>query len=57
MDYQTYYKSKQWDNFNMQLYLNYLDAKYNGVEKSITVTKTETEKPNSIINFLKSFVK
>lgn len=57
MDYQTYYKSKQWDNFNMQLYLNYLDAKYNGVEKSIIVTKTETEKPNSIINFLKSFVK
>ena len=57
MDYQTYHKSKQWDNFNMQLYLNYLDAKYNGVEKSIIVTKTETEKPNSIINFLKSFVK
>jgi len=57
MDYQTYYKSKQWDNFNMQLYLNYLDAKYNGVEKSIIVPKTETEKSNSIINFLKSFVK
>jgi hypothetical protein len=57
MDYQTYYKSKQWDNFNMQLYLNYLDAKYNGVEKSIIVPKTETEKSNSIINFLKSFLK
>jgi hypothetical protein len=57
MDFSTYHKSKQWDNFNMELYLNYLEAKYNGVEKSIIVTKTKKEKQNSIINFLKSFVK
>ena len=57
MDFSTYHKSKQWDNFNMELYLNYLEAKYNGYSKSITVVKPNTEKPNSIINFLKSFLK
>lgn len=57
MDFSTYHKSKQWDNFNMELYLNYLEAKYNGYSKSITVVKPNTEKNNPIINFLKSFVK
>jgi hypothetical protein len=54
MDYQTFYKTKQWDNFNMELYLNYLDAKYNGVVKSPSIEKPKAD--NFIVKFLKSFL-
>lgn len=56
MDFSTYHKSKQWDNFNMELYLNYLEAKYNGYSKSTPIVKPVTKKQNPIINFLKSFI-
>lgn len=56
MDFSTYHKSKQWDNFNMELYLNYLEAKYNGYQKSTPIIKPVTKKQNPIINFLKSFI-